>query len=154
MRNMQDRALEIRRAVPTDCEEVRICIRKAYQHYKGKIVDLPPVDQGVEDEIERQGVWVAVADSQIVACIFLVTKPDYIKVANLAVDPDHQGKGLARKMIRVAEERALSASTPEMRLVTHAQMPENIRLYEHLGWEVVGLESNSVSMKRNVPLKN
>ena len=145
---MQNGILEIRLAIPTDREGVRNCVRSAYEHYRGKIVDLPPVDQGIEDEINRHRVWVAVVGGEIVACIFLVTKTNYIKVANLAVDPNYQGKGLARKMIRVAEEQALAANKPEMSLVTHAKMPENVKLYEHLGWEVVSRVENRIAMKK------
>ncbi len=37
-----------------------------------------------------------------------------------------------------------------LRLSTHVDMPENVRLYIHLGWEETGRTGNKVQMKKNI----
>jgi GNAT superfamily N-acetyltransferase len=74
-----------------------------------------------------------------------------MKLANLAVHPDHVGKGLGRKLIELSECEAKRQGFCEMRLNTHVDMPENIRLYQYLGWAEVSRSGNTVSMEKYLP---
>ena len=71
-----------------------------------------------------------------------------MKLANLAVHPNHGGKGIGRKLTELSELEAKRQGYDEMRLNTHIAMPENVQLYEHLGWEEVSRSSNTVSMRK------
>ena len=90
-------------------------------------------------------------DDQIVAGLILVACIGFMKLANLAVHPDHGGKGLGRKLIELAEREAKRQGFGEMRLNTHVDMPLNVQLYQHMGWTEESRSDNTVSMKKYLP---
>jgi GNAT superfamily N-acetyltransferase len=58
-----------------------------------------------------------------------------MRLANVAVHPERRGAGLGRAFMELAESEAMDQGYVELRLNTHAGMPESIQLYGHLGWE-------------------
>lgn len=127
------------------------CIDAAYAQYAGRIPDLPSVSDGCADDIANNQVWVAVQGDEVIAGLVLVAGDGFMKLANLAVHPDHGGKGLGRKLIELSEREARLQGLSEMRLNTHVDMPENIKLYQHFGWAEVSRSENTVSMKKLLP---
>ncbi len=73
-----------------------------------------------------------------------------MRLANVAVHPDHKGAGLGRALMALAETEALDQGYREMRLTTHVDMPENVQLYAHLGWEQDYRRGNKVSMRKTI----
>ncbi len=140
----------IRPATLADAEALASCIEAAYAKYAQRISDLPPVSAGCAEEIVSNQVWVAVQGGVVIAGLFLVPQDDFMKLANLAVHPDHGGQGLGRRLIELSEHEARRQGFAEMRLSTHVEMPENIQLYQHLGWVEVSRRRNTVSMKRRL----
>ncbi|KAK8848746.1 acetyltransferase protein [Apiospora arundinis] len=61
-----------------------------------------------------------------------------IKVNNLVVDPDSQGKGYGRVLMGFAEELARSRGLDKLTLFTNVMMWENIGLYAKLGFSETG----------------
>lgn len=145
---MSEQDWHIRKAVSSDTDPLAVCIRAAYAPYTDRISDLPDVAGGLDDAISDDQVWVAVENGAVVAGLVLVAGNDAMKLANVAVHPDHGGKGLGRTLIVLAEREARRQGFGEMRLNTHVAMPENVRLYAHLGWEEVAREGNTVSMRK------
>ncbi len=148
---MNPRIPVIRPARPTDAGALAACIDAAYARYAGQIADLPPVSEGCAEDIAVNQVWIAVQDGTVVAGLILVAGDAFMKLANLAVHPDHAGRGLGSRLVRLAESEAGRQGFREMRLNTHAGMPGNIRLYRHLGWAEVSRSGNTVSMKKDLP---
>lgn len=142
--------IHIRRAEIPDVPALVSCIDTAYARYAATIPDLPAVSEGVAEEIADNLVWVAVEDGQVIGALFLVPQGDVMKLANVAVHPDHGGKGLGRRLIALAEAEARARGCTEMWLNTHAAMPENVRLYCHLGWVETGRQGNTVSMQKRL----
>jgi ribosomal protein S18 acetylase RimI-like enzyme len=126
------------------------CIDAAYAQYAERIADMPLVSDGCAEDIANNHVWVAVQDDNIVAGLVLIAGDGFMKLANLAVHPDHGGKGLGRKLVELSECAAEQQGYSEMRLNTHVDMPENVRLYQHLGWSEVSRSNNTVSMKKRL----
>ncbi len=93
-------------------------------------------------------VWVAEFDNTVVGGLILVLKDEYAILANIAVDPDCKGMGVGRGLIGHAEVYCRSLKKAELRLSTHIDMPENVRLYEHLGWEETERSGNKVHMTK------
>ncbi|MCR9135161.1 MAG: GNAT family N-acetyltransferase [Alphaproteobacteria bacterium] len=124
------------------------CIRAAYAPHAERIADLPDVADGLDAAIANDQVWVAVEGDQIVAGLILVVQEGSMKLANVAVHPQHGGKGLGRALISLSESEAVRQGFGELRLNTHVAMPENVRLYVHLGWEEISRAGNTVSMRK------
>lgn len=147
---MKKTTLRIRRAELSDADALRSCIDAAYARYVDRIADLPPVSDGCAKEIARNQVWVADAGGEIVGGLFLIAGEDFIKLANLAVHPDHGGKGIGRTLIECGEREARRQGYDEMRLNTHVDMPENVQLYSHFGWEEISRGGTTVTMRRRL----
>lgn len=67
---------------------------------------------------------------------------------NLAVHPDHGGKGLARRLITTAEQAARADGYDTLHLATHVDMPNNVALYTRLGWVEIQRSGNKVMMAK------
>jgi len=140
----------IRRATAEDATALADCIDAAYAIYASRIVDLPAVSEGIEAEIRDNLVWVAVRVDQIVGGIVLVIETGHGVLANVAVDPVARGAGLGRALIDFVETEARGLGLVKLRLITHVAMPENVDLYEHLGWQETGRCGNRVTMEKRL----
>lgn len=72
-----------------------------------------------------------------------------IVVHRLAVSPEHQGKGIARKIMDFAEEWAKENKYDAIRLDTFSQNPRNQRFYKNRGYTELG--SVYLSYKKEHP---
>ncbi|WP_417599583.1 GNAT family N-acetyltransferase [Pararhodobacter oceanensis] len=142
--------LIIRPAQAADAKALAACIDAAYAKYAGRISDLPAVSDGCAEDIADNQVWVAVHSDKIIAGLVLVAGDGFVKLANLAVHPDHGGKGLGRKLIALSEHEAIRQGFSEMRLNTHVDMSENVRLYQQLGWAEFCRSGNTISMSKHL----
>jgi len=141
----------IRPAQATDANALAACIDAAYAQYAERISDMPSVSDGCAEDIANNQVWVAVQSDNVIAGLVLVAGDGFMKLANLAVHPDHGGKGMGRKLIELSEREAKRQRFSQMRLNTHVDMPGNVRLYQHLGWAEVSRSGNTVSMQKYLP---
>ncbi len=141
----------IRPAQATDANALASCIGAAYAQYLERISDLPSVSDGCAEDIANNQVWVVVQGNDVIAGLVLVRCDGYMKLANLAVHPNHVGKGLGRKLIELSEREAGRQGYQEIRLNTHVEMPENVLLYQHMGWAEVSRNGNTISMKKDLP---
>lgn len=142
--------LIMRPAHAADASALASCIDAAYAKYAERISDLPAVSDGCAQDIADNQVWVAAQSDEIIAGLVLVAGDGCMKLANVAVHPDHGGKGLGRKLIELSEREAKRQGFCEMRLNTHVDMPENVRLYQHLGWAEVCRSGSTVLMQKHL----
>ncbi len=140
----------VRSAEADDAVALAACIDAAYAGYRARINDLPQVSEGIADEIATNLVWVAELDRRIVGGLILVPRHDHAVLANLAVHPDASGMGIGRALIEHAEGMCRTLKKAELRLSTHVAMPENVDLYQHLGWEETGRSGNKVQMTKHL----
>ena len=140
----------IRRARDEDAEALAKCIDAAYARYQGRIEDLPSVSEGIADDIKTHYVWVAELDHAVVGGLVLIPRDGFALLANVAVDPAASGLGLGRRLITCAEDACRERGFRELRLTTHVAMPENVRLYEYLGWKETGRSGSKVHMVKQL----
>jgi len=140
----------IRRARDEDADALIRCIDAAYAIFQGRIEDLPAVSEGIAEDIKTHCVWVAELGGSVVGGLVFIPQEDHGLLANVAVDPVASGQGLGRTLIERAEAECRKLGFGELRLSTHVEMPENIRLYEHLGWKVTGRSGSKVHMAKQL----
>ena len=139
-----------RKACHSDATALAECIDRAYARYTLRISDLPAVSDGIENDIANNVVWLAVRNNRIIGVVVLVDKEDHVVLANVAVDPGETGRGLGRALIRLAESETIKLCKDKIRLSTHVDMPENVRIYEHLGWCETERLGNKVLMEKRL----
>jgi len=140
----------IRRAEVRDADGLGQCLDAAYAQYAARIDDLPPMSEDCADEIARHLVWVAEAEGAVMGGLVLVPGDGFMLLANVAVHPDGRGTGLGRRLLTLAETEATARGYSEMRLKTHAEMPETIGLYLRNGWTQVSQDGNKIAMKKHL----
>jgi GNAT superfamily N-acetyltransferase len=140
----------IRRANVRDSGGFSECIDAAYSVYASRIVDLPAVSEGISDDIEKDRVWIAEIGPKIVGGIVLIPEDDFLLLANVAVRPECSGLGLGRALMGLAEAECRKLGLNELRLRTHVSIPENVSLYEHLGWQETGKSGTKVHMRKTL----
>jgi len=68
------------------------------------------------------------------ACMMLTPKRDALYLGKLAVAEREQGRGLARKLVDLAESRAKLLGKSALELQVRIELVENHRVFEELGF--------------------
>ena len=137
----------LRPAVAGDATALTDCIIAAYARYKAQGINLPPVSEGVAEEIRDKTVILADEGGEVLGGVILSVADDIAYLLNIAVHPDQAGRGIGRALIEAAIGTARRAGHSRMKLATHRLMPANVALYEHLGWTVTHRDSEKVVME-------
>lgn len=149
--------IAIRHAISNDAQIMRKCAEAAYQHYTDRIGKPPaPLLADYSALVAGDGVFVAEIHGKMVGMLVLVANDNRIILDNVAVFPEHQGKGIGGKLIQFAEDEARRRGFHSIDLYTNEAMTENIAIYAHIGYEEVDRRSEDgyrrVYMRKN--LKN
>jgi ribosomal protein S18 acetylase RimI-like enzyme len=104
-----------------------------------------------EDDIERNQLWVAVADNEITGFAAITTdqEPEYadagwdinevaVVTHRLAVSPKHRGKGIAAALLAQAEKEAIKRNIQLLRIDTNVVNEAAKRLFPKLGYQFAG----------------
>lgn len=138
--------LVFRQAVPADFSEVRRITRNAYLRAGYFAADHPymSVLDDVEHRAEHAQVWVAEAAGKVVAAVMLtfagepyseIARDGELEFRMLAVDPEIQGSGVGRAVVREIVEHAQGLPGIEAISITSATFMERAHaLYESLGF--------------------
>jgi N-acetylglutamate synthase-like GNAT family acetyltransferase len=140
----------LRRARLSDSKSLSETIDAAYAAYIATIPDLPKVSEGIADDIKNHIVWVAEMDQAIIGGIVLMPQADCLHLVNVAVHPDSKGMGMGRSLLELAEQECLRLGFNELRLSTHLEMPGNVELYHHFGWETVAQVGNKIHLQKRL----
>jgi ribosomal protein S18 acetylase RimI-like enzyme len=85
--------------------------------------------------VDTHEVFVGEFGQRVVGVLVLVETSDGFLLENVAVDPNHQGRGIGRQLLALAEARAIEAGYNSIYLYTNEAMAENLKLYAKLGYE-------------------
>ena len=107
----------------------------AYGHYVERIGRPPgPMTLDYSEVIRTRDVRLAESDGTIVGAIVLGVDDEGFAIDNVAVHPSHQGRGLGRALLELAEAEAQRDGFDSIYLYTHEKMTENRALYERIGY--------------------
>ena len=125
----------LRRAVLADTAAITRCTRNAYAKFVARLGREPkPMTADHGRLIAEHQVWVSEDGGLCLGALTLIPERDHMLVYSVAIDPGHQGRGLGRQLMSLAEAEARRQGFGEVCLYTNARMAENIAFYAKLGY--------------------
>ncbi len=132
---MVDPTYTLRDAGPADADAVATLVDAAYSHYVERIGGPPgPMTLDYGDVLAHDPATVVELDGTVVGVLVLCEDDEGFCVSNVAVHPEHRGRGLGRQLLEQAEAAARSAGHRSIHLFTHELMIENLTLYTRSGY--------------------
>jgi [ribosomal protein S18]-alanine N-acetyltransferase len=137
--------LEIRRMRQDDLDEVMVIERAAFRH--------PWSPELFRRELEHDWSTILVAlepltsasgkgSERIVAFLIFWLVHDEVHILNVAVEPEHRRKGIARMLMAEAEKRAGQANAALMTLEVRRSNQAALDLYREFDYRAVGVRPN------------
>jgi GNAT superfamily N-acetyltransferase len=124
-----------RAARDADAVALAACARSAYAKYVARNGLVPvPMRQDYAEVVREWQVTVVEHDGEVAALIVMGPADEGFLLDNIAVAPEHQGKGLGRVLLAYAEDEARRQGFDSIYLYAQEVMAENIALYEHIGY--------------------
>jgi ribosomal protein S18 acetylase RimI-like enzyme len=132
-----------------DAEAILSLQRRAYEREARLYNDwsIPPLKQTLEslqEEINAGQVLKCVKGSMLVGSVRAHSQNGQAHVGRLIVEPALQGQGIGSALLKEIEDRYPAASSFE--LFTGSRSQGNIRLYQRLGYRIVGEKALSSSV--------
>lgn len=128
-------AIAIRKARPDQVAEVRDLTWRAYAKWLDVTPVKPrPMTADYNAAMHEHRFDCLYRDDILAGLIETVPQDGELLIVNVAIDPDHQGRGFGTRLMRHAEGLAMTAGLRATRLYTNKLMTENIALYERLGY--------------------
>lgn len=148
-----DASIRIRTAEKSDAVGMKTCVEAAYRHYIPRMGKPPgPMLDDYVRVTQQHRAFVAEDNGEIVGVLVLIRAKSGILLDNVAVHPGHQGKGLGRRFLELAESEARSQGYTFIDLYTHECMIENIGMYKAFGYVETGRKTehgyNRVYMRK------
>ncbi|MBZ9799326.1 GNAT family N-acetyltransferase [Mesorhizobium sp. ES1-4] len=139
---MTNKSIRFRPAEPTDAAAIRDIVRAAYARWVPVIGREPlPMRADYDKAVREHPFDLAVEDGRIVGMIETMLADDHLWIENVCVVPEVQGRGVGRLLLERAEQQALEAGRPELRLLTNGAFEANVSLYRKLGYTIDREES-------------
>jgi GNAT superfamily N-acetyltransferase len=105
-----------------------------------------------ERRLTSYSVSIVESDSRPIGGLFLEHCDDVVRVHEIQLLPEYQGRGIGTAIVQGVIEQAEGRGVPVELSVVPANRRAQ-RLYEHLGFEVCGIESPFVKMRRSRPTR-
>ncbi len=147
----------IRRATFADTCDVYDLTQLAYARWRSVIGQKPlPMNDDYMETMDTHIVELLEDDGVLCGVVELLPEADFLLIENIAVHPDHQGKGYGRMLMEYAETSARELGLAEIRLYTNAAFAENLEFYAKNGYmelERSNMIRGSVTVHMNKMLK-
>lgn len=135
---MDDR-IDIGLAEPGDVAALGAVAQAAYAPYVARMGRRPaPMDEDFAERVARAEVFAARAHGRVVGYLVCHPRGDHLHVANVAVAPEGQGKGLGKRLLGFAQAQAAARGLSAVELYTNIHMRENLAFYPALGFVETG----------------
>lgn len=125
----------LRRATAEDEAAVAACAHEAFRIYIPRLgIEPRPMQRDYGEAIAGLQVWVATLAQHTVAALLLDVTDEGFLVDVIAVLPAHQGTGVGRALLELAEREAVRQGHASIYLYTNEKMTENRALYQRIGY--------------------
>lgn len=128
--------ISIRPALESDAGGIADCVDHAYSPYIPLMGKLPgPMTGNYPEVIQNHEVHVAVTESgEVAGMLVLIAMPETLLLDNVAVRPVDQNRGIGRRLMNLAEQRAVQLGYGDIELYTHLCMVGNQAIYSSMGY--------------------
>jgi ribosomal protein S18 acetylase RimI-like enzyme len=141
-------AILLRPATAEDAAAILTITRAAFAAYEGR---LDPPTSALKETLEElvsslfqpdHGAALALVGNQPVGALRWSISPqrDHLYVGRVAVLPAYRRRGIASALMRWSEDHARALGLPAIEIGVRLQLPENLRFYEHLGYQITAYE--------------
>lgn len=97
----------------------------------------------INDYIHRGICYVAYTNNTIIGvCVMIRTRPLTLELVNIAVRETYQGKGIGKRLILNAIERARKENSKILEVGTGNSSINQLALYQKCGFRIVGVDKN------------
>ncbi|MFC3944495.1 GNAT family N-acetyltransferase [Pseudomonas gingeri NCPPB 3146 = LMG 5327] len=125
----------MRLAEARDLPRVEAIVDAAYRIYIPRMGREPgPMLEDYAAVLQAGHLFVLEVSGQVAGILVLIREQGVMLLDNVALAPEYQGRGLGRVLMAFAEQAALDAGCPAIRLYTNEAMSENLVLYARLGY--------------------
>lgn len=129
-----------------DWEGLLALLREAFAYMDGRID--PPSSLHSFDAAKlaaksrEEELILTFMEGALVGCLFAAGRGEALYLGKIAVRPGLQGKGIAKRMLALAEASARARGFTALELQTRIELTENHRTFAALGFEKVGETSH------------
>lgn len=125
-----------------DWDGLLALLRDAFAYMDGRI-DPPSSLHGfnaarLAAKAAEEELVLAFVDGALAGCLFAAPRGEALYLGKIAVRPDLQGRGIARRMFALAEASARSRGFKALELQARIELTENHRTFTALGFVRVG----------------
>ena len=144
----QDAPFSIRDASAADAPTLALTIRTAFDEYRGLLTPpsaaLDETPESVRRELESEyGAVLAEVRDEVAGCVLFRPEGADLYFGRLSVIPKYRGGGLAGMLVRSVEAEAAARGCPGVVLGVRIALPDNQRLFQHLGYVEVARHAHS-----------
>lgn len=127
----------IKRAGPEAASDIRALTRRAYARWVDVVGREPlPMTADYETAVREHLIDLVYDGATLCGLIEMVPQPESLLIENLAVSPEHQGRGLGTMLLQHAEACAATLRLPLLRLYTNRAFGSNVSFYQGYGFAV------------------
>lgn len=100
-----------------------------------------PSEKIIEDYLNRGKCYIAESENQVVGVyVLLPTRPGTVELVNIAVAEDQQGRGIGRRLVMDAVQRAKRNGYTTIEVGTGNSSIGQLALYQKCGFRITGID--------------
>jgi RimJ/RimL family protein N-acetyltransferase len=145
--------LAVTEDIPSVVDLLKACVAALRTAGIDQWDEVYPTEETIQSDVACRSLYIAIDQAGAVAGVVVlndVQDPEYSSVPwtieatrigvvhRLMIEPRFQGRGLAREVMRLVEERASALGYNVLRLDAFTHNPRALRLYEALGYRDAG----------------
>ncbi|AOZ94506.1 GNAT family N-acetyltransferase [Paenibacillus crassostreae] len=100
-----------------------------------------PSEKLVKEYLSRGQCFVATKNDEVIGVIVLIrTRPETIEIVNIAVREDHQNKGIGKRLVLFAIDKAKEQHIKTVEIGTGNSGLNQLALYQKCGFRITGVD--------------